>query len=111
MKSEEEILIEELKLFKVEDLYKEVKTRNYRTKKDQRFQKYPLSTVIKALNGSQKVIYGVDDRQDLYQVNNQSILQNADSVVSLFYANGVIDNGDGTSTLVTIQLLLVCNWF
>ncbi|MHA2252747.1 MAG: trypsin-like serine peptidase [Candidatus Kariarchaeaceae archaeon] len=101
MNSEEKELLEELKSFKVEELYNEVKTRNYRTIPDQRFQKYSHQTVTKALKSSQKVIYGVDDREDLYQVDDQPILDMADSVVSLFWASDVIDNGDGTSTLVT----------
>ncbi|MDL5503192.1 MAG: serine protease, partial [Candidatus Methanoperedens sp.] len=49
----------------------------------------------------QKAIYGVDDRKDLFNVTDRTILDDADCVVSLFQNREVVDNGDGTSTLVT----------
>ena len=49
----------------------------------------------------QKVIYGVDDRQDLYEVTTQALKDDADSVVALFKSSSINDNGDGTSTLAT----------
>ena len=56
-----------------------------------------LETVI----AKQKVIYGVDNRQDLFAVADQAILDSADSVVSLWQAADITDNGNGTSTLQT----------
>ena len=49
----------------------------------------------------QEVIYGVDDRRDLFQVEDAQVLDDADCVVALFAAGDIRDNGDGTSTLVT----------
>ncbi|NPD21912.1 trypsin-like peptidase domain-containing protein [Corallococcus exiguus] len=62
---------------------------------------FETASIIKTVREQQKVIYGVDDRQDLYQVNDAAILGDADSVVALFSANSVTDNGNGTSTLTT----------
>ena len=56
-------------------------------------------TIHEAARDKQRVIYGVDDRMDLYEL--ERILANADSVVSLFKADRVVENGDGTATLQT----------
>jgi hypothetical protein len=53
------------------------------------------------LTSTQKVIYGVDDRQDLFQVTDAALLDDADCVVSIFPAAAITDNGNGTSTLTT----------
>ena len=57
--------------------------------------------ILSELMDRQKVIYGTDNRLDLFQVTDPNILGDADSVVSLFRANNVTDNGNGTSTLTT----------
>jgi hypothetical protein len=54
-----------------------------------------------ALRIGQKVVYGVDDRKDLFEVSDSSVKANSRSVVSLFLASGIVSNGDGTSTLQT----------
>lgn len=59
------------------------------------------ATLTDALKSKQKVIYGTDDRQDLFQVIDQAALRDADSVVALFAEADVRNNGDGTSTLLT----------
>src|SRR5689334_5375103 len=41
----------------------------------------------------QKVIYGTDDRKDLFEVADAAVQQDAASVVSLFHASDVTDNG------------------
>ena len=56
--------------------------------------------IVAMLREKQKAIYGTDDRKDLYDVNLGPVLQNSESVCSLFRASRVKDNGDGTSTLV-----------
>jgi V8-like Glu-specific endopeptidase len=58
-------------------------------------------TLAEVLSAKQKVIYGVDDRVDLFQVSDQALLDDADCVVALFEAANIRDNGDGTSTLLT----------
>jgi hypothetical protein len=57
--------------------------------------------LVDELLNKQKVIYGVDDRQDLFSVQDPAVQQDADGVVALFDAGDVVDNGDGTSTLQT----------
>jgi hypothetical protein len=57
--------------------------------------------IVENVTNRQKVIYGVDDRQDLFQVTDQSILDSGDSVVSLWNVASVVDNGNGASTLIT----------
>jgi hypothetical protein len=57
--------------------------------------------LIEILTSTQKVIYGVDDRQDLFQVTDPALLDDADCVVAIFRSVAVTDNGNGTSTLNT----------
>ena len=57
--------------------------------------------IIAEVKNRQKVIYGTDDREDLFSVTDQAVLDDADTVVALFRAGDVVDNGDGTSTLQT----------
>ena len=47
-------------------------------------------------------MYGVDDRKDFYQLNNQQ-KKECDSVVSLWKVSDVLDNGDNESQLQTIK--------
>jgi V8-like Glu-specific endopeptidase len=47
------------------------------------------------------VLYGEDDRVDIYTIKNQQILNNADAVASIWEKYQIVDNGDGTSTLTT----------
>ncbi|MDF9505845.1 serine protease [Bacillus cereus] len=62
---------------------------------------FTTSEIIEGLKEKQKAIYGVDDRMDVKDVVDQEICNAADSVVALFEATSVSDNGDGTSTLKT----------
>lgn len=100
--------VSKLEALPVADLLQELRNR-HRT----RFLFWPrlnaeLSTfddeaLAAALKGSQKLIYGVDDRSDVYQLSPGPDLDDADSVVALFRAASVSDNGDGTSTLRTVN--------
>jgi hypothetical protein len=49
----------------------------------------------------QRAAYGVDDRYDLYQVNDVKIQNDVDSVIALIPKNNLEDNGNGTSRLLT----------
>ena len=60
-------------------------------------------TLAGVLYERQKVIYGVDNRKDIFEINDAALLKDADCVVALFEKCGVRDNGDGTSTLQTQQ--------
>jgi hypothetical protein len=70
---------------------------------DEELQDAPDEALAAALTEVQKVIYGVDDRQDLFEVTEPLALQDADCVVALCRAADITDNGDGTSTLATQQ--------
>lgn len=59
----------------------------------------PSDAIAQALREAQKVVYGVDDRLDIYQVTDAVLLRDADCGVALVAAGSIIDNGDGTSTL------------
>jgi hypothetical protein len=57
--------------------------------------------LIETVRSLQKVVYGPDNRQDLFAVTDPAVLNSADSVLSLWNAASITDNGDGTSTLNT----------
>jgi Trypsin-like peptidase domain len=71
------------------------------TTPETRLQDIDLAKIVEILQSQQKVIYGVDDRKDVFQINDQAILNDADSVVIVCDQNDVVDNGNGTSTLQT----------
>jgi hypothetical protein len=58
-------------------------------------------TLVAVLRNSQKVIYEIDHRTEVFQLPQGPDLDDADSVVALFRAGSVSDNGDGTATLRT----------
>src|SRR5918994_1838889 len=99
-----------LQSLSVEEMAREVRARVARleglavpadTTPDKRLQDTDLATLVEKLRSEQKVIYGVDDRQDVFQITDQAILNDADSVVILCDQGEVVDNGNGTSTLQT----------
>jgi hypothetical protein len=57
--------------------------------------------LVKALRDSQKLVYGMDDRQDMNQVTDPDILMRAEGVAALVDMVRLTDNGDGTSALLT----------
>ncbi len=61
-------------------------------------------SIVEAARAGQRVINGVDDRPDLSEVDLDLVLRDADSVVSAWNAHGIEDNGNGTSSLQTIDL-------
>jgi V8-like Glu-specific endopeptidase len=58
-------------------------------------------SLVNALKANQKVIYGTDDRTDVFLLPVGLDRDDVDSVVALFSAAAVTDNGNGTSTLQT----------
>ncbi len=62
-------------------------------------ENYTSEDIILALRDQQKIIYGTDDRNDIYEVTERRILTNAESVVALVDVSDITDNGNGTSTL------------
>lgn len=61
----------------------------------------PTGELIEALHDIQKVIYGTDDRFDMYQITSAAHRASADSVVILVNAGGITPNNNGTSTIIT----------
>lgn len=64
--------------------------------------RFSTRQVHAAFRSTQKLVYGVDDRKDFYQLNGQQ-KKECDSVVSLWRASEIQDNGDGESQLQTIK--------
>lgn len=64
-------------------------------------EEFDDATIVEVLKAKQKVIYGVDDRVDIFRLTNRAAIADADSVVALFRANDITDNDNGTSTLLT----------
>jgi len=98
--------------FGVDDLARELKSRHARAKIEvvplsivpelnSDLTKFDSTMIAAALRAKQKVIYGVDNRLDLYEVISPTLRQDADSVVALLRDTHVVDNGDGTSSIQT----------
>lgn len=51
------------------------------------------------LKRQQKVVYGIDDRTDFFEITDQSIKDAVEGVAALFRSADVVDNGDNTSSL------------
>ncbi len=62
---------------------------------------FDSESIFEFARASQEVIYGIDDRRDVFEVDDTDLLADADSVVALFRESDIRDNGDGTSTLAT----------
>jgi urease beta subunit len=104
--------IRKLKELSVDDLLKELRARTAKAGKSalanadepmDSLREFDDSTIVTVLKENQKVIYGVDERIDVFQLPAGPNLDDADSVVALFEAGRVADNGDGTSTLHTVN--------
>jgi hypothetical protein len=100
--------------FKAEDLVRELKSRYARGSSDATslsvkrelhpdLEQFDSAMIAVALRAKQKVIYGVDNRLDLFEVISPTLRQDSDSVVSLIRDTHLSDNGDGTSTLQTVS--------
>ena len=59
------------------------------------------SELVEKLRSIEKVIYGVDDRKEVYEISNSQIKDSIDSVVALIRNSNISDNGDGKSTIRT----------
>jgi V8-like Glu-specific endopeptidase len=66
-------------------------------------------TSISSFASSPKVIYGTDDRKDLYQVTNPLYLKFADSTVALVEAESVTQNASGIMNIVGLTLIDAIN--
>jgi hypothetical protein len=57
----------------------------------------------------QRSIYGTDDRQDLYQVSDQRVRNDADCVVSLWHQSNIVDAGNNKSRLIPTPFWMAHN--
>jgi len=64
-------------------------------------QDIPTAELVKAAQGRQRVIYGVDNRQDLYEVTAAKVKKAAQSVVALVKKADLTQNANGTYKLAT----------
>jgi hypothetical protein len=101
---------QKLKDLSVDELLQELRAREAKAKNTtlagpieprEELREFDDATIAEALRENQKVIYGIDDRVDVFQLPAGPDLDDVDSVVALFDAESVIDNGNGTSTLQT----------
>lgn len=102
--------IKKLEEFSAEELLRELRAREAKLsvteaavhlQPNEQLREFDSKTLVETLKNNQKVIYGTDDRADIFQIDDPAILNDADSVVALFSVNDVVDNGDETSTLQT----------
>ena len=65
------------------------------------FADVPTQHLVEAVRAGQRAIYGTDNRIEIFDVIDQQIRNNADSVAALFRAGEIMDNGNNTATLLT----------
>ena len=97
--------IEKLKKFSIEDIENELTRReekrrlaSFETNKTE-LSDYSESNLINELYTKEKLVYGIDDRKDLYDIPDIAVQNDADSVVAILDNSMISDNGDGTSTI------------
>src|SRR5919112_2999537 len=61
---------------------------------------HSTKALITTLKSKRKLIYGVDDRQDYYQLDNKK-KEECDSIVSLWNSSDIQENGNGQFQLQT----------
>ena len=104
--------VKKLEQFPVEDLRRELLAREAKAKggpaaaaaatdSNNPLSEFDTPTIVRVLKASQKVIYGTDDRTDIFPMPAGANRDDVDSVVALFSAGSITDNGNGTSTLST----------
>jgi hypothetical protein len=79
-------------------------TKRLRAEEDEgvpELREVPVGDLMEALRAGAKVIYGADDRLDMFQVADTNQRRNADAVVMLVNATDITTNANGTSTLAT----------
>jgi Trypsin-like peptidase domain len=66
-------------------------------------QNVPTAELAKAAQNRQRVIYGTDNRKDLYQVKSSKVQAIANAVVALVKTSDLARESDGSYTLATEQ--------
>ena len=102
--------IQKLKELSIDELLQELRAREAKAgqttlavplEPSENLREFDDGSLVKVLRENQRVIYGTDDRVDVFQLPAGPNLDDVDSVVALFDSANVIDNGNGTSTLQT----------
>lgn len=61
----------------------------------------PTERLVRTLRDRQRVVYGVDDRKDLYQVRSRRVRQAAEAVAALVRGSDLTRGNDGSYELAT----------
>lgn len=62
---------------------------------------FKFDDLIAVLSDQQKVVYGVDNRKDVFQVStNTQLMKSADAVLSLFNVNRILQLDDGNTSRI-----------
>lgn len=93
--------------YSIEELLQELKIRNQniRLKKmssnNNRLKSFPSEHILEIIKKKEKSVYGSSYSKDYFEISNQQILDDTDSVVAIFESNSIQDNNDDTSSLLT----------
>lgn len=94
-----------LKEYEPEQILTELHTRQCNTpdisQQNNGLSEASIEALCKQLNRDQKLVYGVDDRLDIYEISDPTILALAESIVSLVDISVILDQGDGNSEIST----------
>ncbi len=72
-------------------------------KKNPELAALPTANLVGMVRGRQKVVYGVDDRKDLYEITRKTVLRAADAVCALVKAKDLRPLANGGWRLRTIS--------
>jgi len=61
----------------------------------------PTGELVHGARDRQRVIYGTDNRKDIYQITSQAARRSADAVVALVKSSDLTENADGSFSLAT----------
>ncbi|GGG05987.1 hypothetical protein GCM10010912_58310 [Paenibacillus albidus] len=104
-------MMDELQKLNIEDLLNELRNREQQKMESEDLTVHSTTKINNAVNllttkelidtATEKLeaIYDTDDRVDLFRVNDKNIIEQADSVVSLFKNENIVDLGNGFSEL------------
>lgn len=73
------------------------------SKKNPELAALPTPELVQTVRGRQKVVYGVDDRKDLYEVSRKTVLRAADAVCALVKAADLSPMANGHWRLRTVS--------
>jgi hypothetical protein len=95
------IMQKNLDTIPLEELILELKFRkDSSTKSSSLLSGFSDTQIFKSVAKRQQVIYGIDNRREIFHVLDSKARSNADSVAGIFDFKAIVPNGDGTSTLL-----------